>query len=139
MDSSQFHTPRTDIDWSAHVSKLDLLPEVTTCELYEVRALAGCYLAGRMLERVPSPAIYSGDLARVIHKAMFGGVYRFAGQFRRADQLARIGESVSTAHPERIERELRLLELQGKELASAATRSGSPPSCTSASSAFTPS
>jgi fido (protein-threonine AMPylation protein) len=90
---------------------------VKTRELYEVRALAGCYLAERMLERVPASSIYGPDLARVVHKAMFGGVYRFAGQYRQPDELVRIGDSVSTAHPARIERELRLLEFQGKELA----------------------
>ena len=90
---------------------------MTTRDLYEVRALAGCYIAERMLARVPAAAIYGPDLARVVHKAMFGGVYRFAGQYRQGDELVTIGNMVSTAHPARIERELRLLELQGKELA----------------------
>jgi len=101
--------------WS-EVQEKEIFPAVTSLEDYEKKVVQGSLAAKEFLARNPKPVPSEEDIL-FVHYLVFKDVYPWAGKSRSHSQLATFGGLIG-AESDRITMELKMLEVQSKELLS---------------------
>lgn len=107
------------------IRRLELFPDIRALDHYEQAVLRGALDTLAFLRGIePLRQLKVTDL-QMVHHAMFKEVHPWAGQFRRAGQMA-IVAGFPAADPSRIARELELALCQMRELLDRGIAAGNP-------------